>query len=106
MDELPPFLLAQLTEIPEEPPQPFVCAVCNCAVNNDYCYSPREFERPPICLSCETCKGFSWNGRSMSRTKPSGGSHRDRRNAIRIAALADALAEEANRQKWSKTHAA
>lgn len=105
MDDLPPFVLLQLTVIPEEPPEPFVCAICNHTTHNAYRYSPREFERPPICRGCETCRGYSWNGRVMSRTKPTGGSHHDRRNAIRIDALADALGAEVNRQNWSKKHA-
>ena len=100
-DCLPPELLAQLVAIPEDPPEDFSCSICERVASNRWKHSPRDFERPPICKSCENVTGYSWNGGARHRTKPAGGSHRDRRNAIRIDALADAIAHEATRQKWS-----
>ena len=103
-DDLPPELLAQLSVLPEEPPEDFVCAICERDTTNRYNYSPRHFERPPICTSCENISGYAWTGAARARTKPTGGTARDRRQAIRIDALADALAQEANRQHWSTKH--
>jgi len=99
--DLPPELLAQLSAVPEVPPEDFSCAVCGRLATNQWIYSPRDYERPPICKSCESVKGYAWNGGPQHRTKPSGGTHRDRREAIRIDALADAIAAEANQQHWS-----
>jgi len=102
--DLPPEVLAQLTAMPEEKPDDFVCAICAGDASNRWNHSPRDYERPPICKSCETITGYSWNGRPMTRTKPKGGTHRDRRDAIRIAALADAISAEAKRKLWSEKH--
>ena len=103
---LPPEVLAQLSCIPEEAAADFTCAICQREVTNRWNYSPRDYERPPVCKSCETVSGYSWTGAVKFRTMPTGGSFRDRREALRIGALADALADEANRQKWSTRHAA
>ena len=105
MTDLPAELLAQLSCLPEEAPSDFVCAICERGASNRFNYSPRDYERPPICKSCENVNGYSWTGSARFRTKPSGGSFRDRREAVRIDALADAIAHEANRMKWNKEHA-
>jgi hypothetical protein len=98
--DLPPELIAQLSALPENAPDDFTCAVCKRAATNRWNYSPRDFERPPVCKSCEAIKGYNHTG-ARYRTKPSGGTFRDRRNAIRIDALADALSDEAAKQNWS-----
>jgi hypothetical protein len=102
---LPQTLLAELSCLPEEPAPDFTCAICQHVVTNRWNYSPRDYERPPICKSCESVTGYSWNGGTTHRTKPSGGSFRDRREALRIGALADAIASEATRQAWRTKHA-
>ena len=101
MECLPQEVLDQLSALPEDPPADFQCAICGCGASNKFNRSPRDYERPPVCKSCEEITGYSWNGGAMRRTKPTGGSHRDKRNALRIAALSDALVHECNRQKWS-----
>lgn len=98
---LPSELLEQLVALPEKPPEDFSCAICGQVATNRWNHSPRDYERPPICKSCENITGYSWNGGVKYRTKPTGGTHRDRREAIRIGAIADAISQEANRQKWS-----
>lgn len=89
----------------DEPPADFKCAICKRAVSNRWNYSAKTFEHPPICKSCETVTGYSWTGAARHRTKLSGGTHRDKHQALRIDALADAIAQEANRQIWSPHHA-
>jgi hypothetical protein len=100
MTSLPAELLAQLSCLPEEPAADFQCAICERVASNRFNYSPRDYERPPICKSCESVSGYSWNGGARQRTKPKGGTFRDRREALRIDALADAIAHEACRQNW------
>ena len=102
--DLPPEVLSQLAALPEEAPDDFACAVCGSIASNRWNYSPREFERPPICKSCENIVGYAWHGGVKCRTKPSGGTHHDKRQALRIAALADAIAAEASEQQWSAAH--
>lgn len=102
--ELPPELLAQLTCLPEEAPADFTCAICERIASNRYHWSPRDYERPPICMSCESLTGYAWNGTARHRTKPMGGSHRDRREALRIGALADAISQEAAQLQWRTKH--
>lgn len=73
----------------------FTCAACERRVSMQFVYklgapwSPL----PPLCVSCE---------RDYSRGvgKPSGGSYRDRRQAIQLLALSEALRCEAARQSW------
>lgn len=101
---LPPELLAQLSAMPEEAPEDFRCTICQHTASNRWNHSPRDYERPPICKSCESITGYSWTGGARQRTKLTGGSPRDRREASRIAALADALSHEASRMKWSAQH--
>ena len=106
MEILPPELLAQLSAMPEQAPEDFTCVICRNTASNRWRHSPKEYERPPICRGCEVSKGYSWNGGLRQRVAPSGGSFRDRRNALRIAALADEIDYECQRQTWSKTNAA
>jgi len=101
---LPPELLAQLSSAPEDTPADFVCAICEQRATNRYNWSARDYERPPICKSCETVTGYSWTGAARMRTKPTGGTARDKRDALRIAALADAIGHLAARQKWEAHH--
>lgn len=82
----------------------FVCAICEGLVVRRWNHVGPNWQTPPICRTCETVKGWSWNGRSMLRTPPIGGSHMDKRNVLRIGALADALAETAQRMKWNVKH--
>ena len=88
----------------EAPPPDFECAICGRQCSNRWNYSPRNFERPPVCNACENISGFSWTGAPKQRVRPTGGTHHDRRNAIRIAALADAIGQEAAHQEWSNRH--
>jgi len=103
-EALPPELLAQLSCLPEEPPADFTCVICEREATNRWNYSPRDFERPPVCKSCETVTGYAWTGQSRHRTKPTGGTHRDKHEALRIDALADAIAEAATRRQWENKH--
>lgn len=102
--ELPAELLAELSCLPEERPEDFTCTICEHVASNRWNYSARDYERPPICKSCESVTGYSWTGAMRHRTKPTGGTARDKREALRIAALADALAHEATRQQWEAKH--
>lgn len=104
MEVLPPELLAQLSCLPEEPPRDFTCTICQRVASNRWNFSPKDYQRPPICISCERVSGYGWAGSFRHRTKPTGGNFRDRRECLRIGALADAIAEEANRQTWSTNH--
>lgn len=88
----------------EEPPADFVCAICEREQSNRFNWRARDYERPPVCKECEAVKGHSWAGRTQFRMKPSAGAFRDRQNAIRIDALADAIAHTANQQIWDKKY--
>ena len=88
----------------DDKPDDFTCAICKCVTSNRFNWSAKDFERPPICRSCETVSGYRWNGGAYRRTAPSGGAFRDRSEALRISALADAIATEANRQQWNRQH--
>lgn len=88
----------------EDQPADFVCAICEHPASNRFHWSPRDYERPPICKSCETVAGYNWTGAARHRTRPTGGTHRDKREALRIGALADALAQEATSMQWSAKH--
>lgn len=102
--DLPPEVLEQLSCIPEDAPEDFTCVICNKLASNRFNWSPRDFERPPICRVCETISGYSWTGAARHYAKPTGGTFRDRREAMRINALAEALATAATRQEWSRKH--
>lgn len=77
----------------------FTCAICGKKPSIWPC--DRDPEIAPICKECERVSGYDWAGRARYRTKPTGGSFMDRRNAVRILALADELAQTAKRIKWS-----
>ena len=97
----PPELVAQLRSMPEPD---FDCVVCGHTVK--CAWNPRGKDRqiPPICNSCERINGYAWHGRARHRTGATRGFWMDRRNAMRIDALADALAQEANHQQWRMKH--
>ena len=101
LDDLPPEILDNLT-VRSEPD--FDCAICGQHI--DCSWNPRgaSWSIPPICNVCERVSGYDWAGRPRYRTKPTGGSHMDRRNATRILALADEIQAEAQRQHWSNRH--
>ena len=105
MNSLPPEVIAQLSVMPEDKPEDFTCAICGNAASNKWNWSPKDYERPPICKQCETVTGYAWHGAARHRTKPRGGSSHDRRNAMRIGALADAIAKEATRKQGDAKHA-
>ncbi len=77
-----------------EPPPPFVCVVCEQTVDRRW-WSKRDRMRslPPICTSCE-----QWH--TMGVGQPKFGSFMDRRNTMRISALASALAGKAGSIEW------
>jgi len=83
----------------EEAPDDFTCAICEQVASNRFHWSPRDYERPPICRSCETVTGYAWHGAARHRAKPTGGTARDKSNALRIGALADELAQLAARKQ-------
>lgn len=89
--DLPAELLSELSYAPEEKPEPFVCAICSREASNRWNWSPRDYERPPICKGCEACYRVQ---------RPRGGSFRDRREAMRLYAIAEALATEATQIEW------
>ena len=91
--------------IAHDPPADFTCAICGFQPRISS-WSTRDPEFGPICKVCERVSGYDWASRARYRTKPSGGSFMDRRNAVRLLALADELAATANRIKWSKRNAA
>ncbi|HEV7340826.1 MAG TPA: hypothetical protein VGN68_04270 [Sphingopyxis sp.] len=88
----------------EDPPADFTCAICEREASNRFHWSPRDYERPPVCKSCESLTGYSWTGAARRRTAPTGGTARDKRDAMRIGALADAIGQLAARQQWEVQH--
>lgn len=101
MADLPAEVIAQLSCIPAED---FVCAICQRNVDRRWNPKDANEEFPPICRNCETLSHYGPYGQPRHRTRPTAGSFRDRRMALRIGALADALVELAANQKWSKPH--
>lgn len=77
----------------------FICAICEQTVDmrwNSY-RQGRDTILPPICNGCE--------GQYTDRIgKPKHGALRDRREAIRICALAEALIGNAYSLKWSQRY--
>lgn len=102
--DLPPELIAQLSVVPELVPTDFTCAICQREATNCWNWSPKDYERAPVCKSCE--RGHTGWPFRRGVQPPKHGSFRDRREAVRIFALADALHDEAARMDWNKTHAA
>ncbi len=101
---LPSKLVAELIALPEDVPEDFECIICQEIASNCFNWSPREYHRPPICASCESVTGYSLHGRARHRGKPKGGTFRDKREAIRIGAMADAIAQEATQKIWREKH--
>lgn len=71
----------------------YTCGICQAAVEMHWNHSGAGGRLPPLCFYCESVY-------SEGIGKPSGGSMRDRRTAMQIAALAEALRCEAARQSW------
>lgn len=77
----------------------FCCVVCLRNVDTRWNYVGRDEEVAPVCRWCE-------RDYSEGMGKPAAGSFRDRRNAVRIYVLAEALHTAAMRIQWSNRHAA
>lgn len=77
----------------------FCCAVCKRTVSTRWSHVGPDEELPPVCRYCE---------RTLTEGvgKPAAGSFRDRRNTMRIYALAEALHAAAMRIQWSTQYAA
>jgi hypothetical protein len=74
----------------------FVCAVCEREVRDFPCRNGRDRHLPPLCRYCEG---------HYSDQAPNGGAFMDRRKAIQISALAEALHGNAGSLKWRQDHA-
>ena len=72
----------------------FCCAICERKVSTRFCSVGRDEELAPVCRWCE-------RDYAEGTGKPTVGSFRDRRNAIRIYVLAEALHTAAMRIQWS-----
>lgn len=86
----------------------FACGICaRIAGPERWRVTDREAEAPPICRGCEieftTISEFP---RARYVGAPRGGSFRDRREAMRLFAIAEALHVEAMRQTWSVKYGA
>ena len=103
LDDIPLSVRAQLRSWTEPN---FTCAICLQVIDCKWNRRGASRQIPPICCVCERVSGYDWAGRPRYRSKPTGGSHMDRRNAIRILALADELAQAAQRIEWSIRNAA
>lgn len=81
---------------------PFTCAICQRATAPKIWTTARDRDVAPICYRCEveytTVSSFP---RDRRIGKPKGGSHMDRRHAMRLCAMAEALSITANQIKWS-----
>jgi hypothetical protein len=73
----------------------FVCAICESEIRDFPNRNGRDRHLSPVCRYCE---GF-WTERVG---KPSGGSFMDRRKAMHILALSEALHSKARSIEWSK----
>lgn len=75
----------------------FQCAICNREVRDWPNRSGRDKHLNPLCRGCEH--------RYSERTgRPRHGAMLDRRKAMQLLALADALHGEAASQKWNRQH--
>lgn len=83
----------------------FVCAVCEQEINCRWNSRGQDRQVPPVCRNCEVVSGYGWNGATRFRGKPKGGSFMDRRNALRILALAEALESTARQIDWRACNA-
>lgn len=84
---------------PDRPksPEPFVCVICEQHQENRWPGSVQTWPIEPICYYCETLWGLK-NLQSVGTS----GTHRDRRYANQIKALAEKLNAEAWAQKHKK----
>lgn len=96
--DLPEFVLAQLSI---RPGADFVCAICQHNIEMRWNPKGPRANIPPLCWSCENESGYDWAGRARNRSKPSGGNFLDRRKAVQILALAEAIEQQANRVKYA-----
>lgn len=71
----------------------FVCVICQREVNDRWGSRGRTRILPPFCGFCE-------GHYSSGKKAPVSGAFMDRRNAVRIAALAEALLSEAMVMAW------
>ena len=85
-------------------PDPYICASCANRVETRW-WQPNDRRRalPPLCPSCESkyTQG-SWPHTGIR--EPKHGAFMDRRNAMRIAALSEALLSAAYSKQWSEKH--
>jgi hypothetical protein len=79
-------------------PENFICVACEREVDRRW-WSARDRRRnlPPICSYCES----RYTGRA---SEPKNGTFMDRRNAVRIAALAECLLGTAGCKEWEQRH--
>lgn len=77
--------------------QDFACGICERRVTMRWNRHGSGEIIPPICPSCE--REFTYR-----IGKPRGGSLRDRREAMRGFAVAEALNSEAHRMQWERRH--
>lgn len=75
----------------------FRCAICDRDIRDYPGRNGRDRHLKPICLSCE----HRWTERVG---KPAGGSFMDRRKAMQIVALVEALHSSAASIKWSSSY--
>ena len=84
----------------------FICGICLHEADNRFSWRIQDQSIPPICKRCEmewsTYTG--WHGRGHDKGKVTSGALRDRREARRLFAVAEALEHIANRQEWTQKH--
>jgi hypothetical protein len=73
----------------------FFCSICNRDVFDFASRNGRDRHIPPVCRSCE---------RHYGERSPSSGAFMDRRLAVQVSALANALAGIASCMEWERTH--
>lgn len=72
-------------------PPPFTCAICQRFYENRFPGPRRDWPIPPVCRSCE---GY-WGGKVAHS-----GAFKDRRKAVQINALSEAIASAAHSQYY------
>ena len=77
----------------------FVCVVCERLIDMrwNFGWRGRDKSIPPVCQSCE----YNY---TVGVGKPRGGSLMDRRQAVRVCALAEALRVAAQQITWSQKY--
>lgn len=84
----------------------FTCIACQREIKPMCWTTMRDRDVPPICYRCEVEHStVSIFPRPRTIGKPKGGTHMDRRQAIRLFAIASALEQTALQMKWNN-HAA